>query len=403
MRMLLFIGVFLLILVAAYAYAGWRLLGGTGLRRGVARIVWMALALLLLLPVGVFVLQVVGEWGPSSTVLVWPAYVALGFVSFVVTLLLVRDGVWALGRLLRALRGRMRNAEVPVSPERRLLLIRGSSLGVVGAAAALTGYGIIRARRTPPVVVVEVPFRGLHPDLEGFTIMQITDVHAGLTVGRSFVEAIVEQANTRAVDLLVMTGDMVDGSVPALRDDVEPMGRLSARYGRYFVTGNHEYYSGVEPWIAEMRRIGFSVLLNEHVVLERGGARVVLAGVTDPTGGQFLPEHASSVARAVDGAPDADLRLLLAHQPKSIFEAATLNIDLQLSGHTHGGQFVPWNFFAAMAQPYISGLHRHEHTWIYVSRGAGYWGPPVRVGAASELSLIRLVPERATGRGGGKA
>jgi hypothetical protein len=181
------------------------------------------------------------------------------------------------------------------------------------------------------------------------------------------------------------------------------MGSLAGVYGRYFVTGNHEYYSGVEPWLEEIRRLGFTVLINQHMVLRRGGGSVVLAGVTDPTGGDFLPTHATSVARALEGSPEADLRILLAHQPKSIFEASRLGIDLQLSGHTHGGQFVPWNFFAAMAQPYISGLHRHERTWIYVSKGAGYWGPPVRVGAASEISLLRLVHEPMEGRASRKA
>ena len=215
MRMLLFIGFVLLFIVAAYGYAGWRLIGGSGLRGGGARVAWLVLALFLLLPLGMFLLQVVGEWGPSSTMLVWPAYITLGFLSFVVTLLMVRDAAWILTRLLRVLgkKARMRSVSGPVSAERRLFLARASSLGVVGTAAALTGYGIIRARRTPPVVPVDVPVRGLHPDLEGFTIVQITDVHAGLTVGRSFVEAIVEQANTQAADLVVVTGDMVDGSV----------------------------------------------------------------------------------------------------------------------------------------------------------------------------------------------
>jgi len=393
MRMVLFISMVLLVIGAGYGYAGWRLIGGSGFPVRWRRMTWTLLGLLFILPVGMFILQVARDWGPSSTFLVWPAYVALGFVSFIVTLLLVRDVMWVLSRALGAFRriAGGANQRKVVEPERRRFLIRASNLGVLGGAALVSGYGIARARRTPPIVPVDVPIPGLHPDLEGFTIVQITDIHVGLTVDRPFVEAIVERANSVAADLVVMTGDLVDGSVGSLRADVEPMGSLASVHGRYFVTGNHEYYSGVEPWIDEVRRLGYRVLLNEHTLISRGQGKILLAGVTDPTGGEFLSSHATSVAKAVEGAPEAHVRILLAHQPKSIFEASGLGVDLQLSGHTHGGQFVPWSFFAAMAQPYISGLHRHENTWVYVSKGAGYWGPPVRVGADSEITLVRLL------------
>ena len=405
MRILVFASVVLVIIAAGYGYVGWRLIKGSALRNRTKRLSLILLGVLFALPVGMFILQISGEWGPSSTGLVWPAYVALGLVSFVVTLLVLRDAIWvlisgtkAVGKILRP----SKRASA-FAPDRRMFLIRASNVGIVGGAAVITGYGMGQALKTPPVVTVEVPIAGLHPDLEGFTILQITDIHAGLTVGRAFVEAVVAQANTQTPDLVVMTGDLVDGSVPSLRSDVEPMGSLGSVYGRYFVTGNHEYYSGVEPWVEEVRRIGFSVLLNEHVLIRRGEGSMILAGVTDPVGGDYLPAHATSVARALEGAPDDDVRILLAHQPKSIFEAASLGIDLQLSGHTHGGQFVPWNFFASIAQPYISGLHRHENTWIYVSKGAGYWGAPVRVGARSEISLIRLVTQKDGGRASGRA
>jgi len=405
MRVLVFLAILLLVVGAGYTYAGWRIIGGSKLPVKWRRVAWVVLWMLFLLPVGMFALQASADWGPSSTILVWPAYIALGWISFVVTLLLVRDGAWMVGRgvgLITKAAGRHRERPM-LEADRRRFLVRASNLGVLGAATVLTGYGIARARRIPPIVTVEIPIRLLHPDLEGMTILQITDIHTGLTVDRSFVEEIVAQANTILPDLVVVTGDLVDGSVPSLRDDVAPIGSLAGVYGRYFVTGNHEYYSGVEPWLEEIRRLGFTILLNQHVVLRRGGGSVILAGVTDPTGGDFLPTHATSVARAIEGSPEADLKILLAHQPKSIFEASRLGIDLQLSGHTHGGQFVPWNFFAAMAQPYISGLHLHERTWIYVSRGAGYWGPPVRVGAASEISLLRLVREPGEDRTSGRA
>jgi predicted MPP superfamily phosphohydrolase len=167
--------------------------------------------------------------------------------------------------------------------------------------------------------------------------------------------------------------------------------QISSGSGNFFVTGNHEYYSGVIEWIEEVKRLGFTVLLNEHVVITRGQARLLLAGVTDYRGGNFLPSHRSDPQKALNGALPADAKILLAHQPKNIFDAAQAGYDLQISGHTHGGQFFPWNLLVGFVQPYVSGLHTHQNTQIYVSRGTGYWGPPVRVGAPSEITLIKLV------------
>jgi predicted MPP superfamily phosphohydrolase len=205
------------------------------------------------------------------------------------------------------------------------------------------------------------------------------------------LETIVEQANALAPDIVAFTGDLVDGSVPHLRHEVAPMAELAARYGRYFITGNHEYYSGAEPWVEEADRLGFDVLLNEHRVLQHGTGRILLAGVTDYSAGQFVKRHASNPEVAISGAPSCEVKILLAHQPRSLYAALPLGFDLQISGHTHGGQFFPWNLLAALGQPYIAGLHKHENMWIYVSRGTGYWGPPLRLGARSEMTVIKLI------------
>ena len=157
------------------------------------------------------------------------------------------------------------------------------------------------------------------------------------------------------------------------------------------VTGNHEYYSGAAPWIDEFRRLGIGVLMNEHVVLEHDGARLVVAGVADYSAHHFDPAHRSDPARALLGAPAAAPRVLLAHQPRSAEAAAAAGFDLQLSGHTHGGQFLPWRWFVPLQQPFTAGLHRVGRLTIYVSRGAGYWGPPKRLGAPSEITRLELV------------
>lgn len=167
---------------------------------------------------------------------------------------------------------------------------------------------------------------------------------------------------------------------------------MRAPGGVYLVTGNHEYYSGAASWIAEFRRLGLKVLLNEHVVLEVKGRQVVVAGVTDFGAGAFDPGQRSNPGKALRGAPaDAPVKLLLAHQPRSALAAAPLGYTLQLSGHTHGGQFFPWGFFVRLQQPFTAGLHRQDGLWVYTSRGTGYWGPPMRLAAPSEISLVRLV------------
>jgi predicted MPP superfamily phosphohydrolase len=257
---------------------------------------------------------------------------------------------------------------------------------------AITLWGFVNARRTARVVRVDVPVAGLPHALDGFTIAQVSDVHVGPTIKRPFVEAIVATVNRLEVDLVAVTGDLVDGSVRELADHVAPLAGLRSREGSFFVTGNHEYYSGAAAWVDELRRLGLTVLMNEHVVVRRGDAALVVAGVTDFGAGHFDRAEASDPRAALAGSPaNAALRLLLAHQPRSAAAAEAAGFDLQLSGHTHGGQFLPWNFLVRLQQPFTAGLHRWRRMWVYTSRGAGYWGPPKRFGAPSEITLLRLV------------
>jgi predicted MPP superfamily phosphohydrolase len=245
---------------------------------------------------------------------------------------------------------------------------------VVGAVfATLVGY--INARRVARVVHVDIPIANLPAALHGFSIAQISDVHVGPTIRRNYVEGIVAAVNRLDADAIAITGDLVDGSVRELASHVEPLSRLRARYGTFFVTGNHEYYSG------------------EHVVVDHGDAKLVIAGVTDFGAHHFDPVNRSDPAAALVDAPtDAGAKILLAHQPRSAPAAEAAGFDLQLSGHTHGGQFWPWNFFVRLQQPFTAGLDRLGSLWIYTSRGTGYWGPPKRFGAPSEITRIRLIP-----------
>lgn len=313
----------------------------------------------------------------ARPVLLWAGLLAVGFFSSLFVLTVVRDLVMAVAWL------------VPHGP----VLGRETALAVPGLAALATAAGFWNARRAPAVREVEVPIPGLAAALDGFTLVQISDLHVGPTIRRPFVQRVVETANRLQADVVLVTGDSVDGRVSDLRPHIEPFMQLKARHGVYAVTGNHEYYSGADAWVRELRRLGLKVLMNEHVVLSHGGADLVLAGVTDFSAGHFDPAQASDPARALAHAPaHARPRVLMAHQPRSADAAEAAGFDLQLSGHTHGGQFLPWRWFVPLQQPYVAGLHRHGRMWVYTSQGTGYWGPPKRLGAPSEITRVKLRP-----------
>ncbi len=383
-----------LVLSLGYAYIGWRLITPAKLGSSWNILAWTGLAILFILPLVSTALMRYYEkmTDPFS----WIAYVGLGFISFIITLLLARDIIWLVwsglgkGYILVHDLFSAPSIKSPVDPSRREFLLRMSNLVVLGASAAMTTYGIYEARRKPQIVRITVPVNGLDPDLQGFRIVQITDIHAGLTVRQNWIETIVDEVRKLSPDLIAFTGDMADGTVPHLSGDVAPFGTLQAPCGKYFVTGNHEYFTGVMPWIEEIKRLGFDVLINEHRVIRYNNSSFVLAGVTDPVAEHFLPQHKTDLKASIRDVPVAVVRILLAHQPNVLYQANKLGFDLVISGHTHGGQFFPWNFAAAIGQPYISGLHHYNGTWIYVSKGTGYWGPPVRVSARSEITVITL-------------
>jgi predicted MPP superfamily phosphohydrolase len=313
-----------------------------------------------------------------SGALTWAGLLAMGFFSSLLVLTFLRDVVL----LVLEIAG----AGGPA-------FTHDSAVAVPLMALAITAIGFINARRVARVKRVDVPIAGLPQELDGYAIAQISDIHVGPTIKRAYLNAIVTKVNSLKADAIAVTGDLVDGSVQRLALHTAPLSRLEAPDGVFFVTGNHEYYSGAEQWIAEVRRLGLRVLMNEHVIRRRGRAAVMIAGVTDYTAQHFNPAHKSDPHLAAAGAPDdVAVKVLLAHQPRSAPAAADAGFDLQLSGHTHGGQFFPWNLFVPLQQPFVAGLYRVRSLWVYTSRGTGYWGPPKRFGAPSEITLVRLVP-----------
>lgn len=358
-------------LALLHTYIGVRLLAPFEPAAQVAGAVFLV-ALFALLPRGWWLR---GERSPWRVMATWTA---AGFFSWLFVLTLLRDVALAL-------------AGIGLEPATLATWTRASALAVMGFVPLITFIGFLMARGVAGVRHVDVRVEALHDDLEGFTIAQVTDLHVGPTIKGDFVQRVVDRVNALEADMIALTGDLVDGPVHALAPHTAPLAGLQSRYGTYAVTGNHEYYSGAPAWISELRRLGVNVLLNEHVVIEHGEARLALAGVTDYSAHHFHPEHRSDPMRALSGAPADAVRVLLAHQPRTAPHAEAAGAHLQISGHTHGGQFWPWNLFVRLQQPFTAGLHRLEGMWIYISRGTGYWGPPMRFGAPSEITHIRLV------------
>lgn len=387
--MILFFVVATAIWIAGHYYIGRRLIPRARVGVAVKRGAWALLVGFMTLPLAAFFSARLGATFTGFESLQWIGLWMLGVSSVVLVLLLASELVRGISAGFRRFLSRPQEGNVE-DPQRRDFFGRVVNGAVLASAGTTGGVGLAQATQTAGVVEVDVPIAGLPAALDGFTIVQLTDIHVGPTIKGDDLRGMVERANACGGDLIAVTGDLIDGFVDQIGDQVAPLGELDAPHGVYFVTGNHEYYWGAPQWCEFVASLGIDVLNNEHRVVEREGAKLLLAGVTDVRAGDHIASHASSPKQAREGAPDCDVSVLLAHQPRSIYDAADAGYDLQISGHTHGGQYFPMNILVYLAQPYVAGLHRHGDTQIYVSRGTGYWGPPIRFGAPHEITKIRL-------------
>ncbi len=380
----------LLISLLLHTLVGWRVAPALfAVYAPLGMVLWCGLLLsAVLMPLGLLARRIAKP--PVSEVLTWIGLLCMGLFSTLFVLTLLRETLllgaaavdWLVPGMLSVSALRTESALV---------------LPVLGAL--MTAMGFWNARRTAAVVQVDVPIANLPAILQGFTVAQISDIHVGPTIKTEYLQRIVDRVNSLGADMVAITGDLVDGSVLELRHHVAPLAQLVSTHGTFFVTGNHEYYSGAHAWIDALRKLGIQVLMNEHVVIHHNQdsqdpehAVVVVAGVTDYSAHLFDESHRSDPQAALARAPALTLfRLLLAHQPRSAPAAAAAGFDLQLSGHTHGGQFWPWGYFVKFQQPFTAGLHKLGSLWVYTSRGTGYWGPPKRFGAPSEITHLRLV------------
>jgi predicted MPP superfamily phosphohydrolase len=381
--------VFLLSLVL-HALIGWRVAPDLALADDALGIaLWIVLALsATLMPMGLVARRITKP--PLSNVLTWMGLLCMGLFSSLLVLTVLREVVLVVAQGFDWVWPEVISLEL-------LRTDTAEALPVVALLVTLLGFW--NARRTATVVNIDVPILNLPEALQGFTVAQISDIHVGPTIKTKYLQRIVTKVNGLNANLIAITGDLVDGSVKDLGHHIAPLSQLTSTHGTFFVTGNHEYYSGAQSWIDALRALGVQVLMNEHVVVHHSiddqdpeTALMVVAGVTDFSAHHFDEAHRSDPHKAMANAPDhAVFKLLLAHQPRSAQGAADAGFHLQLSGHTHGGQFWPWNHFVPLQQPFTAGLHKLQELWVYTSRGTGYWGPPKRFGAPSEITHLRLV------------
>ena len=365
------------ILVGGYVYIALRLTSMATARLVLAVPFLMVWALPVVYWFGDRDRQGVHEWIQALS------FLCMGWLSFVLVLTVARDVLLLTTAVLP-----------PLAAVRALLDQAGVAWVPIGALVAV-GLGALVTLRGLSVRRIDIPVEGLPPDLDGLRIVQISDLHVGLTMRRAYVQRVVDMTRELAPDIIALTGDIVDGSVSRLARQVAPLEALTSDDRAFFVLGNHDYYSGAAPWTAHFEGMGFRVLRNAHVSLERGRARLVIGGVIDFAARMSDPEARPRPDLAADGDAAPAFRLLLAHNPKIAPQAEQAGFDLQLSGHTHAGQFFPWTFVIHWVHgPHAAGLSRRGRLWVYTSAGTGTWGPPVRLGTRPELTLLRIVAAR---------
>ena len=372
-RFSLFITLFILILGLCGYYLGNRILTGSPMLGGHPTAVWIGVvAFLSFVLIGPMLSRVLPEsfsgryyslrWMINMTMAI---FFSLLFYTFVTDL-----SVYLLGFVL--------------DPE---LVIRLQDWSLFVIAVLVAGTFLIGSLQAlaPKVYRVDVPIEGLPTSFDGFKIAQISDLHIGEMIGHRYVRAVVEKTNLLDANIVAMTGDIIDGKLSQIAAVTADLAALKPREGVFYVTGNHEYYWGVENALGELKKAGARILSNENVRIRRGPDEIAIAGVPDISMGA-----GSDPARSVLGVPADVVKILLAHQPVSYRRALEAGVHLQLSGHTHGGQFFPWSLVVRLFQHYNKGLIRHGKMWIYVNRGTATWGPRLRFGIPPEITLLSL-------------
>jgi predicted MPP superfamily phosphohydrolase len=418
-----FATVVLLAVLLLHGYLWWRVVRSTTRPGRTRRLLTLGLVLLALLPMAAVLSR--REDSSATTALQWIGFSWLGIAFYLFLTLLALEPVrwvatYVLGRAGRRRvaqelvptagdgrgttggssstpagtapgGGRRREDDGVVDPSRRLLLARGLAVTAGAVALGTAGAGAYLANSAPVVRRVPVALPGLDPALDGLRIVTFSDGHLSALYGGRRFERLVEIVNAQQPDVVAIVGDLVDGELSELREEAAPLADLVSEQGVFFVTGNHEYFVDTTAWLRHLPTLGVQVLRNERVPIVRGGASVDLAGIDDRTASRSgVPGHGADLDTALDGRDDAVPVVLMAHQPVQVAQAAAAGVGLQLSGHTHGGQLWPFDYAVRLDQPAVQGLSRVGDTQLYVTTGAGFWGPPMRIGARPEVAVVEL-------------
>ncbi|RMZ49991.1 metallophosphoesterase [Candidatus Marinimicrobia bacterium PRS2] len=380
---MIFLLIFSAVLFVVYAYVGLRFVMTLDIMSSYKYLLCFTLFVFYCFPIIGIILYFNKIENNLSTLIHWLGYTGLGFVSL---LFFIQAGADLLS-LLKSLFAKGHSFD----PHRRAFLGLSAKTIMGGIAGIGSIWGIYNATKEPVIKRVEIKIDGLPESLRGFRMAQITDLHVGSMITGKFVKTVTRKIKELNADMLFFTGDAADGSVQSYGKHLQSLAEINPKYGKYFVTGNHEYYSDMNGWLQLIEGLGFKILVNESQNIIVNDATIMITGIPDRGGGHFSSFHKTNMEKAVGGMNPSDLKILLAHQPKDVEYALKYGFDLQLSGHTHGGQYFPFSLLVQLAHPFIKGLHKRENTWIYINQGTGYWGPPLRIGTEPEITEITLV------------
>ena len=377
-----------------YLYTGFRLIPSL-FKKKAALLSWILLILSLFTLIVHVYLQVNFIYPHMSRISAWIGYTGLGLVCDLFCLAFIRDILILTSLIVLKIKQFFLKPEpgkVPlINLKRRQFLFKASGYSIAALSASATALGYATALQEPKIVQITIKTKEKFKALRGLKIVQFTDLHVGAIINYKYVSQVCDKINHLKSDIIVFTGDLADGSPQNLAYDTGPLSNLYAPLGKYFVTGNHEYYSGAKRWLHEVKQLGFEPLINAHRIIEYNNGLLTFAGVTDIRAGAFFKDHHSSPEKAIQGCPENSFKLLCAHQPNSVFSASKAGFDLQLSGHTHGGQYFPFNYLIKLRHPFVKGLYQYQNTQLYVSQGTGFWGPPIRLGTFPEITLFKFI------------
>ena len=371
------------VLLSVYSYVGWRFIWTLQTPSLYKSLILIILMLFYCLTFITFIFYFNKIENNIARIIAWLGFAGLGTVSLLFFIQIGADLLLLAQSLL--------TKSHSFDPHRRAFLGLSAKTIVGGIAGVGSIWGMSQALKEPVIKRVEIKIEGLPERLKGFRMAQITDLHVGSMITGKFVERVTKKIQKLNADMLFFTGDAADGSVQSYGKHLNSLAEIKPKYGKYFVTGNHEYYSDMNGWLNLIEGLGFKILVNESQNIIVNDATIMITGIPDRSGRHFSSFHKTDMEKAVGGMNSSDLKILLAHQPGDVEHATKYEFDLQLSGHTHGGQYFPFSLLVQMAHPFLKGLHKRENTWVYINQGTGYWGPPLRIGTEPEITEIVLV------------